>query len=125
MKIEKAGFIAMPAADFDASVAFYRDHLGLSIRKEGTDDFSKFAHFDCGNIGIHVYEWKKPFNRYHTGFQLYVKDVDDAYAELVGKGVKFSGEVRDEPWGGRTVTVSDPDGNLFDLLNIDYEQKLK
>lgn len=125
MKIEKAGFIAFPAADFEASVIFYRDLLELPVLTEGVDNFSKFMHFDCGNFGIHVYEWKKEFNRAHTGLQLYVEDVDALYAELKSSGVKFNGEVRDEPWGGRVVTVRDPDGNLFDLLNIDYETKLK
>jgi len=124
MKIEKAGFIAFPASDFEASVIFYRDHLGLPILKEGTDNFSRYARFDCPGLQIHVYEWKNKFNRAHTGLQLYVKDVDSIYAELKAKGVRFNGSVRDEAWGGRVVTVRDPDGNLFDLLNIDYESKL-
>lgn len=124
-KIERAGFIAFPASDFEVSLIFYRDHLGLAISKQGVDDFSRYAHFDCPGLGIHLYEWTKPFNRAHTGLQLYVQDVDALYAELQEKGVKFNGEVRDEPWGGRVVTVRDPDGNLFDLLNSDYEAKLK
>ena len=72
-----------------------------------------------------MYEWTKPFNRAHTGLQMYVDDVDALYSELKALGVKFSGEVRDEPWGGRVVTVSDPDGNLFDLLNADFEQHIE
>ena len=51
--------------------------------------------------------------------------VDQLYAELKSQGVKFSGEVRDEPWGGRQVTIADPDGNLFDLLNSNFEEILK
>lgn len=124
MKIEKAGFIAFPASDFEASVAFYRDHLGLPVLKEGTDGFSRFARFDCPGLPIHVYEWKKEFNRAHTGLQIYVKDVDALHSELKEKGVQFNGGIRDESWGGRVVTVRDPDGNLFDLLNIDCERGL-
>ncbi|MEO7100811.1 MAG: VOC family protein [Luteolibacter sp.] len=124
MKLQKAAFIAFPASDFDASLRFYRDLLELPLVKEGKDDFSRFARFDCAGFGIHVYEWTKPFNRAHTGLQMYVDDVDKLHAELRVHGVKFSGDIRDEPWGGRVVTVSDPDGNLFDLLNSDYEHKL-
>jgi catechol 2,3-dioxygenase-like lactoylglutathione lyase family enzyme len=124
MKIQKAAFIALPASDFEASLVFYRDLLDLPVIAEGTDAFSRFAHFDCGGFGIHLYEWTKPFNRAHTGLQLYVEDVDSLYQELTSNGVVFIGCVRDEPWGGRVVTVRDPDGNLFDLLNADYEQKL-
>ena len=119
MKIEKAGFIALPAADFEASVVFYRDLLELPVLKEGRDDFSRFCHFDVDGFGIHIYEWTEPFNRAHTGLQLYVRDVDALHSELKSKGVRFSGEIRDEPWGGRVVTVGDPDGKLFALLNID------
>ena len=125
MKLQKAAFMAFPASDFEASLSFYRDALGLPLVKEGKDDFSRFAHFDCSGFGVHIYEWKKPFNRAHTGLQMYVDDVDALHAELQSKGVKFSGEIRDELWGGRVVIVADPDGNLFDLLNSDFEQKLK
>ena len=122
MKIQKAAFIAFPASQFDESVRFYQELLELPLVKEGKDDFSRFARFDCNGFGIHVYEWTKPFNRAHTGLQLYVEDVDALYGELRAKGVKFSGEIRDEPWGGRVVTVSDPDGNLFDLLNSSFDE---
>ena len=74
MKLQKAAFIAFPASDFEASLRFYRDLLGLPLVKEGKDDFSRFAHFDCAGFGIHVYEWTKPFNRAHTGLQIYVDD---------------------------------------------------
>lgn len=125
MKLKKAAFIAFPASDFEASLRFYRDLLRLPILKEGRDHFSRFAHFDCGGFGIHVYEWTKPFNRAHTGLQMYVDDVDSLYGELRSQGVQFSGDIRNEAWGGRVVTVVDPDGNLFDLLNSDFEQILK
>jgi len=125
MKIQKVAFIAFPASNFEASLKFYRDLLELPLVKEGKDDLSRFAHFDCAGFGIHIYEWMKSFNRAHTGLQIYVSDVDELYRELKSQGVKFSGEIRDEPWGGRLVTVADPDGNLFDFLNSDFEQKLK
>ena len=63
-------------------------------------------------------------DRAHTGLQMYVDDVDKLYEELRSQGVKFSGEIRDEPWGGRQVTVADPDGNLFNLLNSNFKNKL-
>jgi catechol 2,3-dioxygenase-like lactoylglutathione lyase family enzyme len=125
MKIQKAAFIAFPASDFEASLKFYRDLLELPLISEGEDGLSKFAHFDCAGFGIRIYEWTKPFNRAHTGLQVYVDDVDALHAELRSHGVKFSGDIRDEPWGGRVVTVSDPDGNLFDLLNGDFERKIQ
>jgi len=125
MKLKKAGFIAFPASNFDASRKFYGEILSLPLIKEGEDNFSRYAHFDCAGFGIHIYEWTKPFHRAHTGLQMYVNDVDKLYTELKAEGVSFSGEVRNEPWGGRVVTVADPDGNLFDLLDSDFEAKIK
>ena len=92
MKIHKAGFIAFPASDFEASMIFYRDHLELPVVKEGSDDFSRFAHFDINGFGIRIYQLKKPFHRAHTGLQLYVEDVDQIYQELKAKGVDFNGK---------------------------------
>ena len=124
MTIHKVGFIAFPASDFEVSLTFYRDQLELPLMEEGTDAFSRFAHFDIKGFGIRIYEWTKEFHRTHTGLQLYVQDVDQLYQELIAKGVQFNGEVRDEPWGGRVVTVRDPDGNLFDLLDVSFEDRL-
>jgi len=124
MKLQNAAFIAFPASDLEASTAFYRDLLDLPIVAEGTDSFSRFVHFDCAGFGIHLYEWTKPFSRAHSGLQFYVRDVDSLHLELISRGVTFNGCVRDEPWGGRVVTVRDPDGNLFDFLNADFEQTL-
>ncbi|ADE53182.1 VOC family protein [Coraliomargarita akajimensis] len=126
MKIQRAAFIALPAADFDASRRFYGDLLGLPVHSEGEDGFSRYVHFDAGGFGFHIYEWTKPYSHApHTGLQVYVTDVDALYAELKAAGVRFAGEVRDEPWGGRVVTVLDPDGNRFDLLNAAYAEQLK
>ncbi|MDA7518139.1 VOC family protein [bacterium] len=124
VKIRKAGFVAFPAADFEASVIFYRDLLGLPAVREGVVQGERFMHFNAGGLGIRIYEWTKPFHRAHTGLQFYVDDVDALHAELLEHGVRFSGAIRDEPWGGRVVTVVDPDGNFFDLLNADFEAML-
>lgn len=124
VKVEKAGFVAFPAADFELSVRFYRDLLELPVVQEGMIEEERFMHFEIGGLGLRVYEWTKPFQRAHSGLQIYVEDVDALHAELTGHGVRFSGTIRDEPWGGRVVTVIDPDGNLFDLLNVNFEGSL-
>ena len=42
-------------------------------------------------------------------------DVDQYYDRLVSAGVKPVGEPRDRPWGERTFSVRDPDGNLLEF----------
>jgi uncharacterized glyoxalase superfamily protein PhnB len=39
--------------------------------------------------------------------------VERFYEELKGKGVKFTGELHEEPWSGKQATFTDPDGNIF------------
>ena len=48
--------------------------------------------------------------------------VDDVFTELTKAGATpaLRSGVRTEPWGGRVFTVSDPDGNVFDLLDASY-----
>lgn len=47
-----------------------------------------------------------------SGMFLYVSvdDVDEAYKDVVSKGLKPSSEPRDWPWGNREFVIRDPDG---------------
>ena len=44
-----------------------------------------------------------------------VDDINATVATLKERGVEFSGDVKDEPFG-KLITVLDPDGNQFDLF---------
>jgi uncharacterized glyoxalase superfamily protein PhnB len=50
------------------------------------------------------------------GLQVVVDDVEEARAELVGRGATVS-EVDDQAWG-RFVYLSDPDGNSWALQQL-------
>jgi catechol 2,3-dioxygenase-like lactoylglutathione lyase family enzyme len=50
------------------------------------------------------------------GLQMVVADIEEARADLAGRGVEVS-EVHDFPWG-RFVFFSDPDGNGWNLQQI-------
>ena len=51
-----------------------------------------------------------------------VDDVDKVYEHLESKGVKFIKELHDEPWGGRQATFTDPDGNILEIVQINWEK---
>jgi catechol 2,3-dioxygenase-like lactoylglutathione lyase family enzyme len=51
-----------------------------------------------------------------TGITLVAKDIDDTYATLVSRGVKFKKPVEMMPWGQKGAWFSDPDGNEFFLV---------
>lgn len=50
----------------------------------------------------------------HTGVVLETDDIDAAYRELSGRGVRFTKEPSREPWGGWAEFV-DQDGNTLGL----------
>jgi predicted enzyme related to lactoylglutathione lyase len=45
-----------------------------------------------------------------------VDSLDKAMAELTGRGVKFTGEVRPAAGGGRIMFFADLEGNLLHLV---------
>jgi catechol 2,3-dioxygenase-like lactoylglutathione lyase family enzyme len=50
------------------------------------------------------------------GMQVVVKDIEEAHADLSGRGIPVS-EVQDFPWG-RFVFFADPDGNRWSVQEI-------
>jgi predicted enzyme related to lactoylglutathione lyase len=50
------------------------------------------------------------------GLQLVVADIEEARAELTGRGLDV-GEVQDYPWG-RFLFFADPDGNRWAVQQI-------
>lgn len=44
-----------------------------------------------------------------------VENVEVAYEELIAQGVRFLCPPTDHPWGRRTATFADPEGNLWEI----------
>jgi uncharacterized glyoxalase superfamily protein PhnB len=44
---------------------------------------------------------------------LFVEDVDALYAEYAARGVEFTRDLADTPWGSREFVVKDADGRLL------------
>jgi lactoylglutathione lyase len=106
--------------DADASVAFYRDMLGLTHRF--TD--AGYAEFDTGEARFALYD------RRHASWLLgrdvargeatsevvfLVTDVDGEHRRLRALGVPVIAEPTDRPWGHRTLHIADPDGFVIEL----------
>ena len=43
-------------------------------------------------------------------------DIEATYEDLVGKGVHFNEKPTQQPWGAKQAIFSDPDGNIFVLV---------
>lgn len=101
--------------DMDASVAFYRDRIGLPLRFQ-SPGWSEFNSGSC-TLALHqaaagsvptVEEGKMPAGHVHPGFQ--VPDIDAFAAQMAAAGVRVLREVRMEDFGFRMGVWLDPDG---------------
>ena len=117
----KALFTSFPASDYEASVRFYTDVVGLTPLRESTSGPYRFTNFDIGGPALKVFEWKEPWHGSgHSGLFIETDSLDT----VVDRIRASDGEAMDivvHAWGGRCCTIRDPFGNLFDL--IDANQK--
>lgn len=102
--IVKIPHVRIGVSDVKKAVSFYEDIVGLKKMSEDPT----YAIFDIGGVELGLGPGKPEL-------YLLVDDVDAAYADFRAKGAKFVGEPRDQPWGARTVTILDPEGNAFVL----------
>jgi predicted enzyme related to lactoylglutathione lyase len=124
MKLE---LVPLPVADVERSIAFYEGTLGFTkdvdvqpadgvrivqLTAEGSGCSIGFG------TGLDVYRGEPGSIR---GLHLVVEDIEAARAELVGRGVEVS-EVHDFGGGVKGAEFSDPDGNSFELQEMDWRR---
>jgi len=108
-------------SDLKKAAKFYEEILGLEKKYE----YSSYVGFECGGVEIGLIpksaEGQK-VSLVSPSVEFLVDDVDKAYRELKKKGVKFTKELHDEPWGGRQATFTDPDGNVLEIAQINWQK---
>jgi predicted enzyme related to lactoylglutathione lyase len=103
--------------NLDRARGFYRDVLELDEKSAGQD----WAVFDIDgrNIVLEAVAADDP-ERALVGRLLAVSftvdDIDDAYRNLVARGVSFPAPPEVQPWGGILAFPHDPDGNILTLV---------
>jgi catechol 2,3-dioxygenase-like lactoylglutathione lyase family enzyme len=100
--------------DYERSVAFYRDVLGLHIYRE----WGSGTVFFLGGGLLELSRSAGPVTDDKLSFWLHVRDVDAEFARLVAAGVEVVEGPVDEPWGLREARLRDPDGLLLVLVEI-------
>ena len=94
----------------EESLAFYHEQLGLDLENNNLDAEPPMATLRAGHLKITLVEQLETMLRRGRGvhFFLGVVNVDDYYAQLKGRGVEVKPPA-DEGWGGRFITLEDPD----------------
>jgi predicted enzyme related to lactoylglutathione lyase len=117
----KALFTSFPASDYESSKQFYEESIGLRVLREFKGTPHRFTNYDLGGLVLKLYEWKEKF--YGSGHSGLFVETDELDATV--NRIRFSGgqttDIVVHEWGGRCCSVTDPFGNIFDL--IDSAQK--
>ena len=112
------GYANFFVSDFERSLRFFRDQLGLKVLTE--DESFGYASFDTGPAQIafaKASDQPELIGR-HTGIGLIAEDINLAYEEMRAAGVEFEMPPSKQPWGGVLALFKDPDGNIFYLDEI-------
>jgi lactoylglutathione lyase len=118
-------FPMLSAADFGASIAFYRDLLGGTESYRFPQDDPAFVtlRLGQGEIGIGAMRGgaalhgrpQRPATGHRIELCVSVGDVDETVAAARAAGAEVVLEPADQPWGERIAYLADPDGNLVML----------
>lgn len=96
----------LPVSDMERAVAFYRDDLGLKVVEHDGD----WTEVSAGDQRIGLNARETPSGEGGAVIAFSVDDLDATVAQLRERGVTFTGEISEHPWG-RVAPFSDPDGN--------------
>jgi catechol 2,3-dioxygenase-like lactoylglutathione lyase family enzyme len=108
--------------DLAASRAFYRDILGFVEGEVWEQDgVVRGVELRAGAVRFWIGQddWKKGRGRAKgAGFRIWcetTQDVDAIAGRIDARGGKITEGPKDQPWGGREVTVTDPDGFVITI----------
>jgi catechol 2,3-dioxygenase-like lactoylglutathione lyase family enzyme len=116
MEILASRMLLRPA-DYQRSLSFYRDEIGLAIARDygaGTVFFAGQSLLELAGFGSPDYS-QGPFP---GALWLQVRDIQATQAELRGRGVPIAREARQEPWGLHEMHVTDPDDITLIFIEV-------
>lgn len=118
MKLLGTHHVALLTPNFAAMERFYTETLGLAVTRRW-DDVS-IIFIDIGSTTIELIgrdqatAGVEPMGGW-AHLALHVENVDEAFQEVVAKGVKIRSEPRNFQ-NVRTAFFYDPDGNVLELI---------
>jgi predicted enzyme related to lactoylglutathione lyase len=110
MMINGLDLLFLEVNSLEASLDFYQQQLGLEIESSDPNSEPPMATLRAGNLRITLAQHLETMLRRGRGVHFFmgVQDVDAYYAELNTRGVDLAPPA-DEGWGGRFITLEDPD----------------
>jgi catechol 2,3-dioxygenase-like lactoylglutathione lyase family enzyme len=118
MEILSSRMLFRPA-DYQRSVEFYRDGIGLAIARE----YGGGTVFYAGQSLIELAGHGGPDAGGTVWLQ--VRDLYAAERELTQRGVPITRPARQEPWGLHEMHVTDPDGVTLIFVQVPEDHPLR
>lgn len=114
--LKALNIIEIRVKDWDSSLAWYQEKLGLKAEGLHEDPFC-FLTFPEGDasIGLDGTEEVSGGGSTRCVPCIQVDDLQGTVTELKGRGVEFVADVTGGEEGYRTARLSDPEGNLIQL----------
>ena len=135
--------VGISVADIERSIDFYCRMLEMKQACEvfpfGGKDFEEIMDLDgaqgrmCvvgnGDMQVELFEFAAPApasrnpdysvgDRGISHFGVSVPDIDSAYQRLQAAGVRIHSPIKTFPGGTRAIYARDPDGNVFELVEM-------
>jgi catechol 2,3-dioxygenase-like lactoylglutathione lyase family enzyme len=122
----KLGPIQIFVSDLERAKKWYTKVLGMKIIKE-------YSEFKCVlmklgknefDIGVPNSYWGEGWDKVRIGERTPIffeaDDIEKTWKELKKRGVKVIEELSKRPWRDMKAVFADPDGNEFNLIEVDY-----
>ncbi|KZM70796.1 VOC family protein [Nocardia terpenica] len=119
-----ASRIIVRPANYERTVAFYRDGLGLAIAREYPGGTVFFAGQSLVEVAGHGRREDAPTD-FAGALWLQVRSASDAAAELALRGVAIDRPPVRERWGLIEMWVRDPDGVPIVLVEVPAEHPMR
>jgi len=119
VRLSKLSLVILYAKDPLASLAFYRDLLGMKVKEETP----QWVELDGGGCSLALHSHTAIPATRDAAMPWVVFEVDDirgTYEALKAKGAKFSNAPTkvcgDDAWWGLSADLHDPDGNQISIF---------
>ncbi|MDQ1708473.1 MAG: hypothetical protein QOJ88_1684 [Pyrinomonadaceae bacterium] len=110
MSVTGLDLIFLEVNSIEESLAFYQGVLGFAVTKHTPESEPPMATVQAGALRITFAQHLETMLKRGRGVSLFlgVSDVDEYFRELSERGAELRAPL-DEGWGGRFITVQDPD----------------
>ena len=118
MNITRFGSLNINAADFDATVKFYKDVLNAQVNVRHEVGGVAVARLGLGGVSIGLFDASqgdRPGVPHHTFVLEWNEDMDSVIRVLEERGVNIEGTRQHGNGPGYSVYLNDPSGNRIEL----------